>query len=141
MTKTFNCASCAAPLEFEGTTTQKCRYCSSTVIAPPEMFYAASATPFDFSSLTGKALKIAEIDQLIHDGKKIEAIKLFRETFGVGLAEAKEAVERMERGESVDISGIEIRGSRRASAADIEKIKRSATRSADRCSRQFWSAC
>src|SRR5688572_901903 len=125
MTKTFNCAACAAPLEFEGTTTQKCRYCSSTVIAPPEMFYAAGATPFDFSSLTGKALKIAEIDQLIHDGKKIEAIKLFRETFGVGLAEAKEAVERMERGESVDISGIGIRGSRRAAAAvDIEKIKK-----------------
>lgn len=125
MTKSFKCASCSAPLEFAGTTMQKCRYCGSTVIAPPELFYASTATPFgDFSSLTGKALKIAEIDQLIHEGKKIEAIKLFRETFGVGLAEAKEAVERMERGESVDISGMRVQRSRVATAADIEKVKK-----------------
>src|SRR5215207_1593880 len=125
MTTNFNCASCSAPLEFEGTRTQKCRYCNSTVIAPTELFYATSATPFgDFSSLTGKALKIAEMDQLIHEGKKIEAIKIFRETFGVGLAEAKEAVERMERGESVDISGMQVRSTRAATAADIEKVKK-----------------
>src|SRR5687767_10521670 len=125
MTRTFNCASCSAPLEFEGTPAQKCRYCGSTVIAPTELFYASGASPFgDFSSLTGKALKIAEIDQLIHDGKKIEAIKLFRETFGVGLAEAKDAVERMERGESVDISGMNVRSARVASAEDIEKVKK-----------------
>ena len=68
MTKTFNCASCSAPLEFEGTTIQKCRYCGSTVIAPPELFYSSGPSPFgDFSSLTGKALRIAEIDQLIID--------------------------------------------------------------------------
>ena len=125
MTSTFKCASCSAPLEFEGTPSQKCRYCGSTVIVPTELFYASGGTPFgDFSSLTGKALKIAEIDQLIHDGKKIEAIKLFRETFGVGLAEAKEAVERMERGESVDISGMRVQRSRVASAEDIEKVKK-----------------
>ena len=125
MTRSFNCASCSAPLEFEGTPTQKCRYCGSTVIAPTELFYSSSSAPFgDFSSLTGKALKIAEIDQLIHDGKKIEAVKLFRETFGVGLAEAKEAVERMERGESVDISGMQVRGTRPATAEDIEKVKK-----------------
>lgn len=125
MTRKFNCASCSAPLEFEGTPSQKCRYCGSTVIAPPELFYAAGTSPFgDFSSLTGKALKIAEIDQLIHDGRKIDAIKLFRETFGVGLAEAKDAVERMERGESVDISGMHVRSTRAASAADIEKVKK-----------------
>jgi hypothetical protein len=125
MTKTFNCASCSAPLEFEGTAIQKCRYCGSTIIAPPEMFHSSSSVPFgDFSSLTGKALKIAEIDQLIHNGQKLEAIKLFRETFGVGLAEAKDAVERMERGESVDISGMHVKGSRRATAEDVEKIKK-----------------
>lgn len=122
MTSTFNCASCSAPLEFEGTTTQKCRYCGSTVIAPPDLFYTSGVA--SFGDLTGKALKIAEIDQLIHDGRKIEAIKLFRETFGVGLAEAKDAVERMERGESVDISGMRVQSSRRATAADIEKVKK-----------------
>lgn len=43
MTKTFNCASCSAPLEFEGTPTQKCRYCQSTVIAPAESRRATDA--------------------------------------------------------------------------------------------------
>lgn len=124
MTRTFNCASCSAPLEFEGTPTQKCRYCGSTVIAPSELFYGIGAPAVDFSSLTGKAFKIAEVNQLIHDGKKIEAIKVFRETFGVGLAEAKDAVERMERGESVDISGMQVRSIRVANAADLEKVKK-----------------
>ena len=125
MTKSFNCASCSAPLEFEGTTMQKCRYCGSTVIAPPEMFYASSASPFgDFSSLSGMALKIAEIDQLIHNGKKIDAIKVFRETFGVGLAEAKDAVEKMERGESVDISSMRVKTSRPMTAQEIDAVKK-----------------
>ncbi|MFH9421151.1 ribosomal protein L7/L12 [Streptomyces sp. NPDC017529] len=37
---------------------------------------------------------IAEIDALLHKGKKIEAIKRYRELTGAGLVEAKEAVER-----------------------------------------------
>ncbi|HVF30409.1 MAG TPA: hypothetical protein VNA22_05535 [Pyrinomonadaceae bacterium] len=95
------------------------------MIAPTELFYRSSSTPFgDFSSLTGKALRIAEIDQLIHEGKSIEAIKIFRETFGVGLAEAKNAVERMERGESVDISGMQVRSTRAANAATLETVKK-----------------
>jgi len=125
MTKTFNCASCSAPLEFAGTTIQKCEHCGSTVVAPPDMFFGASQNPFgDFSSLTGKALKIAEIDQLIHDGKKIEAIKVFRETFGTGLKEAKDAVEAMERGESIDISGMQVRSARKANQQNLEAIKK-----------------
>ncbi|HKP68151.1 MAG TPA: hypothetical protein VJV05_02630, partial [Pyrinomonadaceae bacterium] len=125
MTKSFNCASCSAPLEFENTITQKCRYCGSTVIAPSELFYASSKNPFDdISSLTGKALNIAEINQLIRAGKKLEAIKMFRETFGVGLAEAKDAVERMERGESVDISSTRGKVTRPMTAEDIEAVKK-----------------
>lgn len=65
----------------------------------------------DLSSLTGKALKIGEIQRLIQSGNKIHAIKLFRETFGVGLKEAKDAVDAMERGESFDISGIQVQSS------------------------------
>ncbi len=37
-------------------------------------------------------------------GRKIQAIKVFRETFHTGLKEAKEAVEAMERGESINLS-------------------------------------
>ena len=38
---------------------------------------------------------------LLANGKKIEAIKLYRERTGAGLAEAKEAVEAFEQGESL----------------------------------------
>jgi hypothetical protein len=41
-----------------------------------------------------------EITELLRQGKKIEAIKLYRETTGVGLAQAKDQVEAIERGES-----------------------------------------
>lgn len=115
MTESFKCPSCSAPLEFEGKPVQKCRFCGSSVIVPlgtiqnSGAFGGFGSLDFgDFSSLTGRALKIAEIQKLIRNGNKIQAIKVFRETFGTGLAEAKEAVEAMERGESVDISGMRV---------------------------------
>ena len=97
---------------------QKCRFCGSNVIVPANVmqdsnvFGGAGNLNFsDLSSLTGRALKIGEIQRLIQSGNKIHAIKLFRETFGVGLKEAKDAVEAMERGESIDISGIQVQSS------------------------------
>ena len=39
----------------------------------------------------------AELMRLINDGKKINAIKRYRELTGVGLSEAKDAVEEIER--------------------------------------------
>ncbi len=38
----------------------------------------------------------AEIQALLQDGRKIEAIKLYRQQHGVGLADAKAAVDRLE---------------------------------------------
>ncbi|MGI5456386.1 ribosomal protein L7/L12 [Streptomyces sp. CA-249302] len=37
----------------------------------------------------------AEVAELVRDGKKIEAIKVYREATGVGLKEAKDAVEKL----------------------------------------------
>lgn len=51
----------------------------------------------------GQALELAQIQAEIQRGNKINAIKLYRETFGGGLAEAKTAVEAMERGKSVNL--------------------------------------
>ena len=126
MAETFKCPSCAAPLEFEGKMMQKCPFCGSNVIAPSELFHrpVTSAT-MDFSSLTGKALKIAEIQQEIQRGNKINAIKIFRETFGTGLKEAKDAVEAMERGESVDISGMQVQAqSFKMSPEGVQAVKK-----------------
>jgi DNA-binding beta-propeller fold protein YncE len=125
MTDTFKCASCSAPLEFEGKVTQKCQFCGSTVIVPAHLFHRDMPGPtMDIASLTGGALKIAEIQTLIHDGKKAEAVELFRETFGVGTAEAQNAIDRLERDESIDISGMRVQPARRVkvNAQVLQKV-------------------
>ena len=127
MAETFKCPSCAAPLEFEGKPMQKCPFCGSSVIVPSEMFYppAGRHANLDFSSLTGRALKIAEIQREIQRGNKINAIKIFRETFGTSLKEAKDAVEAMERGESVDISGMQVQSvDLRANPETLDAVKK-----------------
>jgi ribosomal protein L7/L12 len=43
--------------------------------------------------------QVQEIHKLLHDRKVIHAIKLYREATGVGLAEAKAAVEEMAQNE------------------------------------------
>jgi hypothetical protein len=42
------------------------------------------------------AAQLAEIERLLRSGRKIEAIKLYREATRMGLAESKDAVEAME---------------------------------------------
>lgn len=132
MAETFRCPACSAPLEFEGKMMQKCAFCQSNVIVPSNVmqdsnaFGGAGFLDFgDLSNLTGKALKLAEIQKLIQSGKKIHAIKLFRETFGVGLKEAKDAVEAMERGESVDISGMRVQAANLRPTPTTIKIPKS----------------
>jgi ribosomal protein L7/L12 len=44
------------------------------------------------------------IESLVADGRKIEAIKLYRQQHGVGLKEAKDAVELMERSGPTPVS-------------------------------------
>jgi DNA-binding beta-propeller fold protein YncE len=137
MAESFRCPSCSAPLDFEGKPMQKCRFCGSSVIVPTgviqnsNVFGGAGKLNFsDLSALTGKALKIGEIQRLIHSGNKIEAVKLFRETFGVGLKEANDAVAAMERGESINMSGIQFRGltAPRTDAARIDVFSDEQTR-------------
>jgi sugar lactone lactonase YvrE len=57
-----------------------------------------------FGSLIGKSWQLAEVARLAKSGKKLAAIKLYRELSGTGLKEAKEAVEQIERGEPVSFT-------------------------------------
>lgn len=45
-----------------------------------------------------------QLAELVRQGRKIEAIKLVREQTGCGLAEAKAAVEKLERGEPLEVA-------------------------------------
>ena len=120
MTETFDCASCSAPLDFEGTAVQKCKFCGSTVIVPSHLVPRSTPVP---SSLGDIARNVAEMRRLIASGNNIHAIKLFRETFGVGLKEAKDAVDAMEQGVGVDISAMQIKTTRGVSTADLKAVR------------------
>ena len=71
MPETFKCPSCSAPLKFQGTNVQTCRFCGCDVIVPRHAVKREEAIiepeppkkellP-DASELGQKAVKIAEI--------------------------------------------------------------------------------
>jgi sugar lactone lactonase YvrE len=107
MPKVFACSTCAAPLSKPETAQQTivCSYCGSTLLLPEEMWGTRPGgwTIGSGDSVLAKAGKIAEIAQLIRAHRKMDAIKLYRETFGVGLNEARDAVERLESGQPVSL--------------------------------------
>jgi hypothetical protein len=110
MPRTFSCPNCAAPLDFDGGAdyTITCPFCKSSIIVPEELRTEPPAT-FSLAHLpdiVGQSQNLAEMARLIRAGKKIEAIKIYRQIFGVGLKDAKDAVEKMQRGEPVQLAGI-----------------------------------
>jgi LSD1 subclass zinc finger protein len=100
----FKCSSCGGPLQYDGgDITVRCEFCSNTVIVPEELRQSfgrpPSAVPF-----MDQMRNLKQMGQLIREGNKIQAIKLYRETFGVGLAEAKDAVEKLSSGHPVEVA-------------------------------------
>lgn len=100
----FTCPKCGAPQDYQGGSapTIECPYCHTTLIVPEALRTRRGES---FVSNTGapnqQAAAMLEIKRLVDDSQKIAAIKLFRETFGTGLKEAKDAVEAIERGEEM----------------------------------------
>jgi LSD1 subclass zinc finger protein len=117
MPQELNCPNCGAPLDYTGgdDVTIRCPFCNTSVIVPQELRRppSASAPTFDadqFNQLAGRepltrqAEKFREIGRLVRENKKIEAIKLYREIFRVGLKEAKDAVDAMSEGQPVPLN-------------------------------------
>ncbi len=52
----------------------------------------------DPSAMRSSLTDMTEIEQLLRRGQKIEAIKIYRQKTGVGLKEAKDVIDKMERG-------------------------------------------
>ncbi len=100
----FKCSSCGGPLQYDGgDITVRCEFCSNTVIVPEELRQSygrpPSAVPF-----MDQMRNLKQMGQLIRAGNEIEAIKLYRETFGVGLREAKDAIEKLSSGHPVEVA-------------------------------------
>ncbi len=94
----------------------RCPYCNNSVIAPqtlPPLSEPAARGSSDAPTVPvksrppGSTQQLAEIARLVRANNKIEAIKLYHDTFLTSLKEAKEAVEAIERGELVEISRTE----------------------------------
>jgi ribosomal protein L7/L12 len=110
----FQCPSCGASLSYEGgpESTVTCQFCGSDVIVPEELRAQAAPLPAAFAPAldsSGLSLdKLAELKRLAHGGQKIEAIKLYRQMFDVGLKEAKDAVEKLEAGEPLVLTSVSV---------------------------------
>jgi large subunit ribosomal protein L7/L12 len=86
-----------------------CAECKAELFNPDE----ADAGPSEAESNTLDGRVLA----LVRAGRKIEAIKLYRDMTGAGLKEAKDAVESLERGGAVSAP------SDRSSADDLELLE------------------
>src|SRR5262245_20069185 len=112
MPKEVTCSTCAAPLSLshESQQTTICTYCGSTLLLPEEMWGSSGTwTTVSGGSIFAQAAKVAEIARLIRAHRKLEAVKLYRETFGVDLKQARDAIERLEAGQPVSLisAGVE----------------------------------
>ena len=110
----FQCPSCLKNLEYRDGDTpfQTCRHCKGKVIVPSTVVHQVeieAEKPGEFDLQRQKELKLAEIQNELNAGRKIAAIKLFKETFRTDLSTAKEAVERLEANRNVEISNDNLR--------------------------------
>lgn len=104
MPKPFKCHSCGGPLEYDGgDVTVRCEFCSNLSIVPEELRERIEekrgAVPF-----LEQIANLKQIGRLIRDGNNVSAVKLYRETFGVGLHEAKSSVDKLSGGNPVEVS-------------------------------------
>lgn len=110
----FQCPSCFRNLRYSNGETpfQTCYHCKGKIIVPSLTVHQVeieSTKPTEYALQTQKDLKLAEIRNELNAGRKIEAIRVFRETFGADLKTAKEAVERLAVNKKVEISRADLR--------------------------------
>lgn len=109
MARTLTCPSCGAPLNYEphGRPVIECTFCNNNVVIPTELQdhrlqdqrdENSTLEAFAGSDFSGEQLfALQEIARELGAGRKIVAIKRYREAFGVGLKEAKDAIETLQK--------------------------------------------
>lgn len=96
MPASLRCPTCSAPLDLPPAhaDTIRCHYCGAGVMLTERSGQVEAAASHERH--TGA---IAEVLRQLRAGSKIGAVKVYREQFGGGLKDAKEAVERLEAGQ------------------------------------------
>jgi ribosomal protein L7/L12 len=114
MSVAFQCPSCLRSLRYDkgDTPFQVCYHCKGKIIVPSTVVRQVEIegeTPTEYALREQRDLKLAEIQNELNAGRKIEAIKTFRETFGADLRTAKEAIDRLEANKKVKIARDDLR--------------------------------
>ena len=100
----FQCPSCKQGLQYEGGDSlfQVCRHCKGKIIVPSLVVHQQQDEKIARQRITPEQHqlnpKLAHIQNELKVGNKINAIKIFRETYGTDLRTAKEAIEQMQFG-------------------------------------------
>lgn len=97
------CPSCGATIETSDTV---CPYCSTALPAPsvdlpPTLRIDRDLFSGNLYLNVADSANFRAVRELLAQGKKIEAIKAYREITGAGLKEAKDAIEALEAGQPV----------------------------------------
>jgi predicted RNA-binding Zn-ribbon protein involved in translation (DUF1610 family) len=102
----FHCPSCGASLTFkEDAVAITCSYCNNSVILPDSL----RRIPKRGEPVSGiNPVDLGDIYLLIANDQKIHAIKRVRDLTGLGLADSKNWVEALERGENPSFPTIRI---------------------------------
>lgn len=99
MPEALKCPSCSAPLDYPpaGGATMRCPYCNTIVMAPGDSRSSLHAGDFPpgLGPLISKAMDMSQVADLLRQGKKIQAIKIIRETHNVDLTAAKAAIDHL----------------------------------------------
>lgn len=102
----IDCPNCSAPVD---SSERACPYCGAALKPgspppPPNVQMDRDLFSGNIGLNANDADQFREVRELIKSGNKIEAIRAYREITGVGLKEAKDAVEAMEAGRPVVVS-------------------------------------
>jgi hypothetical protein len=122
MVQTFNCPSCGASLDYEGSEpVVQCAYCGSAAIVPETLRSEAPGVErptgvgqvqtgepiqVQLGDLAGAIANLKTVKRLVAEGRDGEAAQLYRETVGTTRQEAEEAVRRLASGQSVVLSSL-----------------------------------
>ena len=106
MSVQFQCPSCARTLFYDSgeESFQTCYHCGGQIIVPSTVIHqqeALDVKPTQREFEEQKNFRIAEIQSVLNAGNKIQAIQLFMDSFGTGLAESKQAIEMLETGRRI----------------------------------------
>jgi len=94
--KTLTCPTCGAPLNYDGrSTTIRCTFCQNVVVIETPKLDMEQRSWLD----TPVRIPLpVEIPDLLREGKKVQAIRRYREVYDVSLARAMYAIEQIEAG-------------------------------------------